>query len=142
MDNIFTIGMTGTQLVTALNRTKIYNVRDYGVIGNGITNDTAKIQELIEAIGAPIKVKAAARDLKYNSLITIMLGLKTAKINGATQAAMTKLDVIYPSCKGARRYDDLSKDAKEFIWEVEKRTGVPVMFIGTGPEALDLIDRR
>lgn len=50
MDNIFTIGMTGTQLVTALNRTKIYNVRDYGVIGNGITNDTAKIQALIEDV--------------------------------------------------------------------------------------------
>jgi adenylosuccinate synthase len=70
------------------------------------------------------------------------LAKKTAKINGATQAAMTKLDVIYPSCKGARKYDDLSKDAKEFIKEVETQTGVPIMFIGTGPEALDLIDRR
>ena len=70
------------------------------------------------------------------------LAKKTAKINGATMAAMTKLDVIYPACKGARRYDDLSKDAKEFIREVENRTSVPVMFIGTGPDALDLIDRR
>jgi adenylosuccinate synthase len=70
------------------------------------------------------------------------LAKKTAKINGATQAAMTKLDVIYPSCKGARKYDDLPKEAKAFIKEVETRTGVPVMFIGTGPEALDLIDRR
>jgi adenylosuccinate synthase len=70
------------------------------------------------------------------------LAKKTAKINGATQAAMTKLDVIYPACKGARKYSDLSKDAKDFIKEVETRTGVPVMFIGTGPDALDLIDRR
>jgi adenylosuccinate synthase len=70
------------------------------------------------------------------------LAKKTAKINGATQAAMTKLDVIYPSCKGARKFDDLSKDAKDFIKEVEKRTGIPVTLIGTGPEALDLIDRR
>ncbi|MCW4030499.1 MAG: adenylosuccinate synthetase [Candidatus Bathyarchaeota archaeon] len=70
------------------------------------------------------------------------LAKKTAKINGATQAAMTKLDVIYPECKGARKYDDLSKEAKAFIKEVETRTGVPVVFIGTGPEALDLIDRR
>jgi adenylosuccinate synthase len=70
------------------------------------------------------------------------LAKKTAKINGATQAAMTKLDVIYPACKGARKYSDLSKDAKTFIKEVETRTGVPVMFIGTGPDALDLIDRR
>ena len=70
------------------------------------------------------------------------LAKKTAKINGATQAALTKLDIIYPECKGSRKYDDLSKDAKEFIKEVETRTGVPIMFIGTGPDALDLIDRR
>jgi adenylosuccinate synthase len=70
------------------------------------------------------------------------LAKKTAKINGATQAAMTKLDVIYPECKGARKYDELSKEAQAFIKEVETRTGVPVVFIGTGPEALDLIDRR
>ncbi|MCL4430484.1 MAG: adenylosuccinate synthetase [Chloroflexi bacterium] len=70
------------------------------------------------------------------------LAKKTARINGATMAAMTKLDVIYPACKGARKYDDLPKDAKDFIKEVETRTGVPVMFIGTGPDALDLIDRR
>ncbi|MCW3982842.1 MAG: adenylosuccinate synthetase [Candidatus Bathyarchaeota archaeon] len=70
------------------------------------------------------------------------LAKKTAKINGATQAAMTKLDVIYPSCKGARKFDDLPNEAKEFIKEVEKRTGVPITLIGTGPEALDIIDRR
>jgi adenylosuccinate synthase len=70
------------------------------------------------------------------------LAKKTAKINGATQAAMTKLDCIYPSCKGARKYNDLPKEAKDFIKEAEIRTGVPIVFIGTGPDALDLIDRR
>ncbi len=70
------------------------------------------------------------------------LAKKNAKINGATQAALTKLDVIYPDCRGARKFEDLSKEAKEFITEVETRTGVPVTLIGTGPEALSLIDRR
>jgi adenylosuccinate synthase len=70
------------------------------------------------------------------------LAKKNAKINGATMAAMTKLDVIFPACQGKRKYEDLSKEAKDFIVEVERRTGVPVKFIGTGPEALDLIDRR
>ncbi len=70
------------------------------------------------------------------------LAKKTAKINGATQAAMTKLDVLYPACQGARKFDDLPKEGKEFIKEVETRTGVPVTLIGTGPGALDLIDRR
>jgi adenylosuccinate synthase len=28
------------------------------------------------------------------------------------------------------------------VKEVENRTGIPVVLIGTGPEALDIIDRR
>jgi adenylosuccinate synthase len=67
---------------------------------------------------------------------------KAVMINGATQAALTKLDVIYPRCKGARTYDDLPLEAKEFVKEIERQIGVPVMLIGTGPEALDIIDRR
>jgi adenylosuccinate synthase len=70
------------------------------------------------------------------------LARKTAKINGATQAALTKLDVIFPECKGKRRFDDLSAEAKAFIKEVESRAGVPVTLIGTGPDALDIVDRR
>jgi adenylosuccinate synthase len=70
------------------------------------------------------------------------LARKNAKINGATQAAMTKLDCLFPDCRSARNFDDLSEDAKKFIQEVENRTGVPVVLIGTGPDALDIIDRR
>jgi adenylosuccinate synthase len=70
------------------------------------------------------------------------LAKKTARINGATQAAITKLDVLFPAIKGARKFEDMTKEAKDFIKEVEKRTGVPVTLIGTGPEALDIIDRR
>jgi len=70
------------------------------------------------------------------------LAKKTAKINGATQAALTKLDCMFPKCLSARRYDDLPAEAREFIKEVEKRAGVPVVLIGTGPDALDIVDLR
>jgi adenylosuccinate synthase len=70
------------------------------------------------------------------------LARKAVKINGATQAALTKLDAVYPQCKGAKTYEDLPKEAKEFVKEIEKQTGIPVVLIGTGPEALDIIDRR
>jgi adenylosuccinate synthase len=70
------------------------------------------------------------------------LAKKNAKINGATQAAMTKLDCLFPKCGGARKYDDLPIEAKDFIREVEVKTGVPITLIGTGPDALDIIDRR
>lgn len=67
---------------------------------------------------------------------------KAVKINGATQAALTKLDSVYPQCKGARSFDELPNDAKEFVREIERQVGVPVVLIGTGPDALDIIDRR
>jgi adenylosuccinate synthase len=70
------------------------------------------------------------------------LAKKTAKINGATQAALTKLDSLFPGCRGVRQYGDLPKEAKDFVKEVEGRTGVPVVLIGTGPEALEIVDRR
>lgn len=70
------------------------------------------------------------------------LAKKTARINGATIGAMTKIDVIFPSCRGAKKYDNLPKEAKDFIKEVEDKTGVPIVLVGTGPEALEIIDRR
>jgi adenylosuccinate synthase len=70
------------------------------------------------------------------------LAKKAVTINGATQVALTKLDCVYPACQGAKAYEALPKEARQFIDDVEKRTGVPVTLIGTGPEALDIIDRR
>jgi len=70
------------------------------------------------------------------------LAKKVAKINGATQAAVTKLDCMFPKCQSVKKFDALPTDAKQFIKEVENKTGLPVVLIGTGPEALDIIDRR
>jgi adenylosuccinate synthase len=70
------------------------------------------------------------------------LARKVARINGATQSTLTKLDCIFPKCRGARKFSDLPQEAKDFVAEVENRTGVPVALIGTGPEALEIIDRR
>lgn len=70
------------------------------------------------------------------------LAKKAVMLNGATQVAVTKLDCVYPKCEGARTYNDLPSDAKQFINEIEKQTRVAAALIGTGPEALDIIDRR
>jgi adenylosuccinate synthase len=70
------------------------------------------------------------------------LAKKAVMINGATQIAVTKLDCMYPECKGTKRYQELPKEAKKFIEDVEKQTAIHVTLIGTGPDALDIIDRR
>jgi len=70
------------------------------------------------------------------------LARKSSTINGATQIAVTKLDCLYPTCRSAKKYEELPEEAKQFIGNVEKQAGIPVVLIGTGPEALDIIDRR
>jgi adenylosuccinate synthase len=70
------------------------------------------------------------------------LAKKTAKINGATQAALTKLDCMFPNCQSVREFGALPREAKQFIKEVENKTGISLVLIGTGPDALDIIDRR
>jgi adenylosuccinate synthase len=70
------------------------------------------------------------------------LAKRAVMLNGATQAALTKLDVLYPECKGAKTFSRLSKNAKTFIEDIEKEIGIPVALVGTGPDALEMVDRR
>lgn len=70
------------------------------------------------------------------------LAERAIKINSATQIALTKLDAVFPECRGLRDYQKLPEGAKNFVEEVEDRLKVPVTIIGTGPSTLDVIDRR
>jgi len=70
------------------------------------------------------------------------LAKRAAMINGATQLAVTKLDILYPRCKGVSSYDDVPDEAKAFIAEIEEKVGLPVTLIGTGPGVDEIIDRR
>ncbi len=70
------------------------------------------------------------------------LARRAVMLNGATQAAITKLDIVYPECTGARSIDKLPEEGLSFIRKVEETIKIPVNLIGTGPGALDIIDRR
>jgi adenylosuccinate synthase len=70
------------------------------------------------------------------------LAKRAVQLNGATQIALTKLDVLFPSAKEARQLSDLDETARTFISKIEKETGVTVTLIGTGPAEEDLIDLR
>jgi adenylosuccinate synthase len=63
-------------------------------------------------------------------------------LNGATQLAITKIDLITPEAAGLKVFEELPKEAKEFIENIESKTNRPVTLIGTGPSTLDIIDRR
>jgi len=70
------------------------------------------------------------------------LARRAAKIHGATESAITKIDILYPSAKNATSFNQLPTEAMDFIAQVEEATCVPATIIGTGPGALDIIDRR
>jgi len=69
------------------------------------------------------------------------LARRAVRLNGATQAAITKIDVVFPEAIGLKRFEDLPRTAKEFVGEVEKSIAIPITLIGTGPSSEDLIDR-
>jgi len=70
------------------------------------------------------------------------LARRAVMLNGATQVALTKVDVLYPECRGAREFEELPREAREFVERIERELKVPVTLIGTGPEVSEIIDRR
>jgi len=70
------------------------------------------------------------------------LARRAVQLNGATQIALTKLDLLFPQCKGEDDFQRLSTEARAFVSKIEKETGIPVTLIGTGPGDDDIIDRR
>ncbi len=70
------------------------------------------------------------------------LAKRAVQLNGATQIALTKLDVLFPKAKEIRDYSELPKEGRDFVSKIEQETGVPVNLIGTGAGEEDLIDRK
>jgi adenylosuccinate synthase len=70
------------------------------------------------------------------------LARRSIMLNSATQVALTKLDIVFPSDAGKRKFDSLSNEAQLFVTKIEKEIGLKVAVIGTGQEVDDIIDRR
>ncbi len=62
--------------------------------------------------------------------------------NSATQVALTRIDILFPHASRTRRYEDLPREAKEFIENIEGNLKVPVTIVSTGPDVFDTIDLR
>lgn len=66
----------------------------------------------------------------------------SARINGATQCALTGLDKLDPSVKGVTDYDKLSEKARRFVEDAERDVGVKFTLLSTGQDIYHTIDRR
>ncbi len=70
------------------------------------------------------------------------LAKRAVMLNGATEVALTKIDILFPESKGAKTFEALSQPAREFIRNVESKIKVPVTLVGSGPGVWEIIDRR
>ena len=70
------------------------------------------------------------------------LAKRSAMINGATQIVITCLDRLFKGCAGAKKFERLPAEAKEFVAKVEGELGVPVTVVSVGQEIDDVIDMR
>ncbi|MGA7370554.1 MAG: adenylosuccinate synthetase [Nitrososphaeraceae archaeon] len=80
--------------------------------------------------------------LRRASPFNFELAKRSIMLNSATQVALTKLDIVFPSDAGKTAFNKLSSDAKRFVNNIEKEIGKKVAVIGTGQELDDIIDRR
>lgn len=69
------------------------------------------------------------------------LARRAVMLNGATQIALTKLDIMFPECRAMTRYRELPEEARLFVQKIEDTLGVPVTLLGTGPAVSDIVDR-
>lgn len=106
-----------------------------GPLKNEISSEEAKEKNWLEYGSVTGRQRRAA---PFN----INLAKKSIQINSATQIALTKLDIVFPQCKGIKDYSKLTKEAVQFVENIESETGLPVTIIGTGAEINDTIDRR
>ena len=88
------------------------------------------------------EISTVTRRRRRAAPFNIELAKRAVMLNGATQAAITKIDVLFPECKGVKSYNELSKKAKTFIENVEKEIRLPVTLLGTGPDTWEIVDRR
>jgi adenylosuccinate synthase len=81
------------------------------------------------------------RRLRRAAPFNYQLAKKATQINGATQIALTKMDVLFPELKGATEFSKISGEGLAFIKKIEDVCKVPVKYISTGPSADALIVR-
>lgn len=67
---------------------------------------------------------------------------KAAFMNGPTDIALTFVDYLSPKNRLVRRFDQLTKETRDLIEEIEHVAKARVSLIGTGFDSRSIIDRR
>jgi adenylosuccinate synthase len=115
---------------------KAYNTR----VGTGPLNGELSWEEAERRGWAEIATNTGRK--RRAAPFDFDLAKRAVMLNGATQVTVTKIDVLFPECKGATAYSELPREAKAFVENIEKEVKVPVTLLGTGPGTMEVVDRR
>ena len=130
------VGVGPTRVDDVIVVFKAYTTRvGGGPLPNEISEEEAKKRGWFE-MGTVTGRKRRASPFNFE------LAKRAVMLNGATQVALTKLDVVFPGSEKAKCFDDLPKEAKEFVLKVEDAVKKPVTLLGIGPSAEQIIDLR
>jgi adenylosuccinate synthase len=131
------VGLGPTSIDEVVMVIKSYTTRvGSGPLKDEVSVEAAKAKNMQEYGTVTGRARRSSPGLHFDDLKF------AATVNGATQIAMTKIDVRFPGNQGVKEYSKLTKEAKAFIEDAQEKIGVPITLIGTGPDALDIIDRR
>ena len=131
------VGLGPTKIDEVVMVIKAYTTR----VGNGPFRDEISIEEA-EKLGYQEYGTVTGRARRTSPHLHFKDLRRAAMVNGATQVAITKLDVVFKENVGARVFEELTREAREFVATVERMLGTEVTLIGTGPDAKDTIDMR
>lgn len=131
------VGLGPTSIDEVIGVLKSYTTRvGAGPLSNEISEEDAKKLGFQEYGTVTGRTRRISPDLHWEEL------KNAVQINGATQLAVTKIDVRFSGNAGVRKFENLTKSAQDFISQIEKKLEVPVTLIGTGKDSEDTIDRR
>jgi len=72
----------------------------------------------------------------------LQLARRAVMLNSATEAALTKIDKLFPQAKCVREWDRLPREVRQWIEDIEDKIRIPVTLISTGEEVECMVDRR
>lgn len=118
---------------------KMFPTRNHeGRLPNELSESTAKHIGVIESgggsWGVPDRTRRVAQ-IHWEDIERAIL------LNSPTSIALTGFDYAFPSARRATSVSMLPPQAERFLAEMERRTGLPVELVSTGPDVRDTIAR-
>ncbi|MCK4848329.1 MAG: adenylosuccinate synthetase [Candidatus Heimdallarchaeota archaeon] len=109
-------------------------------VGKGFLPDELAEEETINRGWS--EYGTVTKRLRRAAPFNVELAKRSIQLNSATRVAITKLDVLFPLDRGKTNFDELTEEAKNWVYKTEKDLGMKIHFIGTGPADVEIIDRE